>query len=155
MDPRPGSAVIPAAQEHPFAVKETAKVEMASVFEEVAPHDAAMSEIRAVVAVAVGAPNPVVAVELAAINIALTVIEVASMPQIVAIKPPILPALVASNVAVPVLLIVERATLRPLSEVRPSCRARRHVRGAGRAARHAAEVRGAGRAVRHHRRATA
>ena len=105
MDPRPGSAVIPAAQEHPFAVKETAKVEMASVFEEVAPHDAAMSEIRTVVAINI-APNPVVTVELAAINIALTVVEVASM--------------VASNVAVPVLLIVERAALRPLGEVRAS-----------------------------------
>jgi hypothetical protein len=78
MDPRPGSAVIPAGQEHPFAVKETAKVEMASVFEEVAPHDAAMSEIRTVVAIAVDAAmvainiahNPVVTVELAAINIA-------------------------------------------------------------------------------------
>ena len=76
------------------------------MFEEVAPHDAAMSEIRTVVAIAVGAANPVVTVELAAINIALTVVEVASM--------------VASNVAVPVLLIVERAALRPLGEVRAS-----------------------------------
>jgi len=104
-----------------------AKVEMASVFEEVAPRDAAMSEIRAVVAIAVdaamvaiNAPNPVVTVELAAINIALTVVEVASMPQIVAIKPSILPALFASNVAVPVPLIVERAALLPLGEVRAS-----------------------------------
>jgi hypothetical protein len=71
MDPRPGSAVIPAGQEHPFAVKETAEGEVPSVFEEVAPHDAAMSEIRTVVAINI-APNPVVTVELAAINIALT-----------------------------------------------------------------------------------
>ena len=77
---------------------------MASMFGEVAADDAAMSEIRTVVA----------------INIALTVVEVASMPQIVAIKPSILPALVASNIAVPVLLIVERAALRPLGEVRAS-----------------------------------
>jgi len=88
---------------------------MASMFEEVAAHDAAMSEIRAVVA-----SNPVVTVELTAINIALTVVEVASLPQIVAIKPSILPALTASNVAVPALLIVERAALRPLGEVRAS-----------------------------------
>ena len=92
---------------------------MASVFEEVAARDAAMSEIGAMVPINI-APNPVVTVELAAINVALTVVEVASMPQIVAIKPSILPALVASNVAVPVLLIVERAALRPLDEVRAS-----------------------------------
>lgn len=45
---------------------------MASVFEEVAADDAAMSEIRTVVAVNI-ASNPVVTVELAAIKIALTV----------------------------------------------------------------------------------
>ena len=74
---------------------------MASMFEEVAADDAAMSEIRTVVAI-----NIAVTVELTAINIALTVVEGASM--------------VASNVAVPVRLIVERAALRPLGEVRAS-----------------------------------
>ncbi len=55
-------------------MKETAEVEVPSVFEEVAPHDAAMSEIGAVVAINI-APNPVVTVEVAAIKIALTVVE--------------------------------------------------------------------------------
>ena len=48
------------------------------MFEEVAANDAAMSEIRTVVAIKI-ASNPVVTVELAAINIALTVVEGASM----------------------------------------------------------------------------
>lgn len=91
---------------------------MASMFEEVAADDAAMSEIRTVVAINI-ASNPVVTVELAAINIALTVVELASL-YIVAIMPCKLPALIASNVAVPALLIVERAALRPLGEVRAS-----------------------------------
>ena len=95
--PRPGSAVIPGVQEHPFAVKETAEAEMASMFEEVAADDAAMSEIRTVVAINI-ASNPVVTVELAAINIALVVVKIAA----------------------PALLIVERAALRPLGEVRAS-----------------------------------
>jgi hypothetical protein len=56
-----------------------------------------MSEIRTVVAINV-ASNPVVTVELAAINIALMVVKVAG----------------------PALLIVERAALRPLGEVRAS-----------------------------------
>ena len=88
------------------------------MFEEVAADDAAMSEIRTVVAINI-ASNPVVTVELAAINIALTVVELASL-HIVAIMPCKLPALIASNVAVPALLIVERAALRPLGEVRAS-----------------------------------
>jgi hypothetical protein len=95
--PRPGIAVIPGVQEHPFAVKETAEAEMASMFEEVAADHAAMSEIRTVVAINI-ASNPVVTVELAAINIALTVVKVAA----------------------PALLIVERSALRPLGEVRAS-----------------------------------
>jgi hypothetical protein len=95
---------------------------MASMFEEVAADDAAMSEIRAVVA-----SNPVVTVELAAINIALTVVKVTSIPQIAAI---------ATDVAVPALLIVERAALRPLCEVRASWWATRYIRRARRAARH-------------------
>jgi hypothetical protein len=66
---RPGSASHP-SQEHPFAVKEPAQAEVPSVFGEVAAHDAAMSDIRTVVAINI-APNPVVTVELAAINIAL------------------------------------------------------------------------------------
>ena len=78
---------------------------MASMFGEVAADDAAMSEIRTVVAINI-ASNPVVTVELAAIKIALTVVKGASM--------------VASNVAVPVRLIIERAVLRPLGEVRAS-----------------------------------
>jgi hypothetical protein len=49
---------------------------MASMFEEVAADDAAMSEIRTVVAINI-ASNPVVTVEPAAINIALTVVKVA------------------------------------------------------------------------------
>jgi hypothetical protein len=67
------------------------------MFEEVAADDAAMSEIRTMVAVNI-ASNPVVAVELAAINIALTVVKVAA----------------------PALLIVERAALRALGDVRAS-----------------------------------
>ena len=62
---------------------------MASMFGEVAADDAAMSEIRTVVAINI-ASNPVVTVELAAINIALMVVKVAG----------------------PALLIVERAALR-------------------------------------------
>jgi hypothetical protein len=122
VDPRPCGAVIPGVQEHPFAVKETAEAEMASMFEEVAADDAAMSEIAINIA-----SNPVVTLKPAAIKIALTV-EETSMPQIVAIMPSKLPAaLVASNVAVPTLLIEERAAL------------------PRRTARHAAEVRGTGR----------
>jgi hypothetical protein len=99
---------------------------MASMFEEVAADDAAMSEIAINIA-----SNPVVTLKPAAIKIALTV-EETSMPQIVAIMPSKLPAaLVASNVAVPTLLIEERAAL------------------PRRTARHAAEVRWTGRAVRH------
>jgi hypothetical protein len=89
--------IIPGGQEHPFAVKETAKMEMASMFEKVAADDAAMSEIRTVVAINI-ASNPVVTVELAAIKIALTVVKAAA----------------------PALLIVERAALRSLGEVRAS-----------------------------------
>jgi hypothetical protein len=59
---------------------------MASMFGEVAADDAAMSEIRTVVAITV-ASNPVVTVELAAINIVV-------------------------KVAAPALLIVERASRR-------------------------------------------
>ena len=70
---------------------------MASMFGEVATDDAAMSEIRTVVAINI-ASNSVVTVELAAINIALTVVKVAA----------------------PALLIVERAALRPLGKVRAS-----------------------------------
>jgi len=70
---------------------------MASMFGEVAADDAAMSEIRTVVAINI-ASNPVVTVELAAINIALTIVKVAA----------------------PALLVVERAVLRPLGEVRAS-----------------------------------
>ena len=70
---------------------------MASMFGEVAADDAAMSEIRTVVAINI-ASNPVVTVELAAINIALMVVKVAG----------------------PALLIVERAALRPVGEVRAS-----------------------------------
>ena len=70
---------------------------MASMFEKVATDDAAMSEIRTVVAINI-ASNSVVTVDLAAINIALTVVKVAA----------------------PALLIVERAALRPLGEVRAS-----------------------------------
>ena len=70
---------------------------MPSMFEEVAADDAAMSEIRTMVGVNI-ASNPVVAVELAAINIALTVVKVAA----------------------PALLIVEPAALRALGDVRAS-----------------------------------
>jgi hypothetical protein len=130
MDPRPGSTVIKVIQEHKFAVEETAEAEVPVVYEKVAPHDAAMTEIHVAIKIA---PNPAVTVEPAAINIALTVEEGTSMPQIVAIKPSKLPALVPSNVTVSALLIEERAAL-------PRW-----------AARHAAEVRRTGRAVRHHR----
>jgi hypothetical protein len=140
MDPGPRGAVIPAGQE-----EEAAKMEMASVFEEIAAHNAAMSEVEVSIA-----PNAVVTVELAAIKIALTVVQDASVPEIVAIKPPILAVLVASNVAVPVRLIVERAALRSLGEVRGAgwaVRRAAEVRGARWAVRHAAEVRGTGRAA--------
>jgi hypothetical protein len=97
---------------------------MASVFEKIAAHDAAMSEVEVMVSIA---PNPVVTVEPAAIKIALTVVQSASVSEIVAIKP------------VHLRLIVERAALRSLRE----------VRGAGWAARRAAESRGARWATRH------
>ena len=120
-------------------------MEMASVFEEIAAHNAAMSEVEISIA-----PNAVVTVELAAIKIALTVVQGASVPEIVAIKPSILAVFVASNVAVPVRLIVERAALRSLGEVRGAgwaVRRAAEVRGARWAVRHAAEVRGTGRAA--------
>ena len=60
------------------------------MFEEVAANDAAMSEIRTVVAIKI-ASHPV-----ATVKIGLTVVKVAA----------------------PALLIVERAALRPLGEVR-------------------------------------
>jgi hypothetical protein len=138
-------------------MKEAAKMETASVFEEIAAHNAAMSEVDVVVSIA---PNAIVTVELAAIKIALTIVQSASMPKIVAIKPSILAilaVLVASNVAIHVRLIVERAALRSLGEVRGAgwaVRRTAEVRGARRAVRHAAEVRGTGGAVRHRRRAT-
>ena len=82
MDPGPCGAVIPGGQEYPFAIKEAAKMEMASVLEEIAAHNAAMSEVGVVVTIA---PNAVVTVELAAIKIALTIHKGASVPEIVAI----------------------------------------------------------------------
>ena len=84
------------------------------MFEEVAANDAAMSEIRTVVAIKI-ASHPV-----ATVKIGLTVVKVASQLHIGAIMPCKLPALVASNVAVPGLLIVECAALRPLGKVRAS-----------------------------------
>ena len=89
------------------------------MFEEVAANDAAMSEIRTVVAIKI-ASHPVATVEPAAIKIALAVVKVASLLHIGAIMPCKLPALVASNVAVPGLLIVESAALRALGKVRAS-----------------------------------
>ena len=84
------------------------------MFEEVAANDAAMSEIRTVVAIKF-ASHPV-----ATVKIGLTVVKVASLLHIGAIMPCKLPALVASNVAVPGLLIVEGAAMRPLGKVRAS-----------------------------------
>jgi hypothetical protein len=95
MHPRPGSTVIKVIQEHKFAVEETAEAEVPVVYEKVAAHDAAMTEIHIVVAIKI-ASNRVGTVEPAAINIALTVEECAA----------------------PALLIEERAALRPLGEVR-------------------------------------
>src|SRR5262249_27019343 len=53
IDPRPGGAVIPLGQEQPSARGETPANEDASVFEEIAAHDAAMPEIAIAFEIAV------------------------------------------------------------------------------------------------------
>jgi hypothetical protein len=52
-------------------MEEAAKMETASVFEEIAAHNAAMSEVDVVVSIA---PDAVVTIELATIKIALTIV---------------------------------------------------------------------------------
>ena len=63
-------------------MEEAAETEMASVLEEITAHNAAMPEVEIAVSIA---PDTVVAVELAAIKIALTIHKGASVPEIVAI----------------------------------------------------------------------
>jgi hypothetical protein len=100
VDPCPGRAVIKAGQEHELAVEETAEVEVPPVFEKVATNDTAMAEIDIAITLMTNATKAVM-IDI----VSRRVEEVASMPQIIAIKPSKLPA---------VLLIEERPALHSL-----------------------------------------
>jgi hypothetical protein len=98
--PRPGRAVVKADQEHELAVEETAEAEVPPVFEKVAENDPAMAEIDIAVTIMTDAAKAVM-IDI----VSRRVEEVASVPQIIAIKPSKLPA---------VLLIEERPALHSL-----------------------------------------